>query len=82
MDKAILVINMPSCCRECFALDDDCDYPRCRITNEQKGYTFRTGEQKMDKCPLKPIPEKRLEWFDDSDYERGYNDCLHEIIDD
>ena len=58
MDKAILVIDMPSCCYECFALDDNGDYPRCRITDEQSGYKFRTREQKMDKCPLKPMPKK------------------------
>ena len=58
MSKAILVIDMPSCCYECFALDDNGDYPRCRITDEQRGYKFKTREQKMDKCPLKPVPEK------------------------
>lgn len=58
MDKAILVIDMPSCCDECFALDEYGDYPVCRITQEQRGYTFRTREQKMSKCPLQPAPEK------------------------
>jgi hypothetical protein len=58
MNKAILVIDMPKCCDECFALDDNGDYPFCLITGECRGYTFRTREQKMDKCPLKPAPEK------------------------
>ena len=58
MNKAILVIDMPNCCDKCFALDDNGDYPKCIITGETKGYTFRTREQKMDKCPLKPMPEK------------------------
>lgn len=58
MSKAILMIDMPSCCNECFALDDNGDYPVCLITQEQRGYTFRTREQKMDGCPLRPAPEK------------------------
>lgn len=58
MDKAILVIDMPNCCNECFALDDNGNYYTCLITQEQKGFRFKAREQKMDKCPLKPIPEK------------------------
>lgn len=58
MDKAILVIDMPSCCDECRFLDDNYDYPNCIVTGETRGYTFRTREQKMNKCPLKPVPRK------------------------
>lgn len=58
MDKAILIIDMPSCCNECRFLNDNYDYPVCLITQEQRGYTFRTREQKMDSCPLRPAPEK------------------------
>ena len=58
MDKAILVIDMPSCCSECKFLNDNYDYPECIVTGETKGYTFRTREQKMDKCPLRPAPKK------------------------
>ena len=58
MSKAILIIDMPSCCDECFALDDNGDYPFCLVTHEQRGYNFRTREQRMPKCPLRPAPEK------------------------
>ena len=44
--------KMPKCCDECWALDDNGDYPRCGITEEQRGYTFRTKENRMSKCPL------------------------------
>ncbi len=82
MSKAILVIDMPKCCSECKLLNDNYDYPECIITGETKGYTFRTREQKMDKCPLKPAPEEQLIWYDDesSDWERGYNNCVREIM--
>lgn len=78
MNKAILMIDMPSCCDECFALDDNGDYPVCLITQEQRGYTFRTREQKMDRCPLKPIANK-VEVFMD-DWAEGCNVCLEDIL--
>ena len=78
MNKAILIIDMPSCCDECFALNDNGDYPFCLITQEQRGYNFRTREQKMSKCPLKPAPEKKEVLRDDcSD---GYNACLEDVL--
>ena len=52
MDKAILIMDMPSCCEECFALDFHGDYPRCIITDEQRGYNFNTHLQRMPHCPL------------------------------
>lgn len=85
MSKAILVIDMPSCCDECFALDEYGDYPRCRITGEQRGYTFRTRELKMSKCPLKPLPEKMKGndsiYYTWGEYEDGWNNCIDSLID-
>ena len=49
-------MEMPSNCDKCWALDEQGDYPRCRITEEQRGYNFRTREKRMDKCPLAPVP--------------------------
>ena len=85
MNKAILVIDMPNCCDECFALDDSGDYPFCLITQEQRGYTFRTREQKMDKCPLRPVPEKLCVGIDDvldcvNDFSYGWNACVNKIL--
>lgn len=80
MSKAILVTDMPKCCAECFALDDNGDYPFCLITQEQRGYTFRTREQKMDRCPFKPLPEKIC--GNDPIYEDGWNNCIDILTDD
>ena len=44
-------------CDECWALDDNYDYPRCRITDEQRGYNFNCRERRMDRCPLVPVPD-------------------------
>lgn len=84
MSKAILVIDMPSCCDECFALDYSGDYPVCLVTQEQRGYTFRTGEQRMNKCPLKKVPEKDTrddlldEYYDG--FTDGWNACIDHIL--
>ena len=43
---------MPKCCDECFALDDNGDYPFCLISQEQRGYTFPIREKRMPNCPL------------------------------
>lgn len=46
-------MKLPSCCDECFALDDHGDYPYCRISHDQRGYTFNTRENRMPSCPMK-----------------------------
>ena len=49
-------MTMPKNCDNCWALDDYGDYPRCRITDEQRGYSFPVREKRMDKCPLVELP--------------------------
>ena len=51
-DVVIRGMEMPSSCDMCWALDDCGDYPRCRITEEQRGYNFQIREKRMDNCPL------------------------------
>ena len=92
MNKAILTIDMPNCCGECFALDDSGDYPFCLITQEQRGYTFKIREQKMDKCPLKSVPEKRPQpqyqgngvfgyrTAMEHEHARGWNECIDYFV--
>lgn len=49
-------MDMPTSCGMCWSLDDYGDYPRCRITEEQRGYNFPIREKRMDKCPISPVP--------------------------
>ena len=56
MSILIKGMEMPKNCYTCWALDDYGDYPRCRITEEQRGYNFQIREKRMDKCPLVPVP--------------------------
>lgn len=56
-------IQMPKCCDECFALDDNGDYPFCLISHDQRGYNFNTRERRMPTCPLKELKD---DGFDES----------------
>lgn len=83
MDKAIVVIDMPKICGECpMCIDDEYD-----LTHEcclkYKGYVDK--KHRPTWCPLKIIPEKYdtdkpyiLDF--NEDYERGYNACVDEIL--
>lgn len=54
----ILKMEMPKSCHLCPMLDDDGDYPTCRITNSSQGYNFNTREKRMDNCPIIDIQEE------------------------
>lgn len=56
MSVIIRSTEMPNCCYMCWALDDCGDYPRCRITQEQRGYNFPVRDKRMDTCPLIELP--------------------------
>ncbi len=54
----MVVINgmdMPKCCYECPILDDNGDYPYCRIKQVSRGYNFNTRIKRMEECPLVDI---------------------------
>ena len=55
-DILIKNMEMPTCCDDCFALDDSGDYPCCLISHDQRGYTFRTDIRTMPSCPLIEVP--------------------------
>ena len=69
--------SIPDCCDRCVHLDDGGDYPRCRITDEQKGYRFNTRNNVMNHCPLVSLPSKHGRLID-ADYLAG---VLQETID-
>ena len=58
MSECIVRMEMPGSCWDCPCLDDYGDYPRCRISNEQRGYNFPIHEKRMPGCPItQPLPE-------------------------
>lgn len=89
MDKVILVMNDPMFCCNCplarmrfnrggyvcaiaRQTDKDCYWEKVDMDSETK----------PDWCPLQPAPKEQEIWFDDerNDWERGYNNCLREIV--
>lgn len=86
MDKAILVIDMPNCCNECKIRFDDeySNWCPCKNPEENGVWKYVENGTKPDWCPLKQLPEHKLIWQYEAadDYERGYNACLDEILDD
>ena len=59
--KAILVIEMPSKCRDCQFYyqthDENDDYvSKCEVLNDM---TIDGFVDKYSECPLRPVPEKR-----------------------
>lgn len=75
-------MEMPKSCDMCWALDDYGDYPRCRITEEQRGYNFPIREKRMDDCPFIPVPEHgRLIDADELEYEEAYLNGHYELGD-
>ena len=52
MNEVIVRMEMPESCDLCPCLDDYGDYPRCRISNEQRGYNFPIHEKRMPNCPI------------------------------
>ena len=88
MDKAILVIDMPSCCNECPLVygNDISDW--CLPMGNFNGdvYSHITNNTKPDWCPLKPRPRMKFTYVNHDDiatatYNNGWNDCLGKILD-
>ena len=73
--KAILVIDeMPSSCMMCEIRWS------CKVWNKWKGYSDR-----LDGCPLKPLPEKKVSFYDIDihEYDKsvdGWNACIDAIL--
>ena len=76
MDKAILVIDMPSSCEEC-PVRSFVGYGKWCAGHEDT--SISSYPIKPDWCPMIEIP-KHIIYFGEDDYAEGYNDCLDEIL--
>lgn len=81
MSKSILVIDEPSNCKGCplhrFVLDEVLNewFVSCQLD------TFIDEDEKRpSKCPLRPLPKKRLDTL--SLVATGWNECLDAITGD
>ena len=86
MNKAILVIDMPSCCNECSLMcKDEYSYycpVKCEENKTDLYDNYIMFYRKPDWCPLKPAPKTQKMWCDDEmdAWIRGYNNCVREIL--
>lgn len=85
MSKAILVMDMPSCCDECPLCYDSYGEINFCSAQDRSVSDFHIGEVQVW-CPLKPVPEKmegydsiRYQW---GEYEDGWNHCIDYILGD
>ena len=81
MNKAILVIDMPDSCDKCPLFHGFYTDMTCGANHYGINYPY-PKDFRQDWCPLQPAPEEQLIWYEDgrSDWERGYNNCLREIV--
>ena len=92
MSILIKDMQMPTCCDNCWALDDYGDYPRCRITEEQRGYNFPIREKRMDTCPIVELPphgrlidadaadsQYKADFTDLTDFQCGWNAAMRYV---
>lgn len=84
MGKAILVIDMPDKCWKCPIC---ASYQVSAFSNREYWCTANENEdvdpdKKPDWCPLQPAPKEQEVWYgdDSSDWDKGYNACLREIV--
>lgn len=74
MSKAILLMDMPTCCGECSILE------YCHNNDGKSDMSIRQSW-----CPLREVPERKDETWDimnmeDCYYNDGWNDCINEIL--
>lgn len=84
MNKAILVIDMPSCCNECsLMVQDEYSYfcpVKCDENKTDLYDNYIMLHRKPNWCPLNPVPQKlgfREEYPDD--FSCGWNACINKI---
>lgn len=77
MSECVVRMEMPKSCWDCPCFDDYGDYPRCEITNEQRGYNFPIHEKRMPNCPiLCSLPKGHGRLVDADVFEKDVSDAL------
>jgi len=92
MSRAIIVLDeMPADCYDCpmsrmfegsdfDSFDLICNAEKMKNKFKTIVIDYERG-QKPSWCPIKPMPERKIEWDEDepSYYAMGWNECLEEI---
>lgn len=79
MAKAVLVMDMPECCNDCYAMNMSLSGRFCRAAEE----SLPVKAERPDWCPLRELPEKKelyLSINNQKGYCDGWNACLDKIL--
>lgn len=84
MNKAILVLDMPNCCNECYLMVEDEYSYYCPIKCEENKTDLYDNyimfHRKPYWCPLQKIPKKKEYYIGCSEYTEGCVDGWNECI--
>lgn len=92
MSKAILVIDMPSCCEKCRLINSHYDNDYGWQTYCGADYHRIREKNKKYFCPLKEMPQKKIKLkgrgkdhceyslLEQLEYKKGWNDCLDTLL--
>lgn len=77
MAKAVLVMDMPEDCNDCYAMYVSLSERFCRATEEN----LSAKAERPDWCPLRELPERsdHPEHCDNGRFDAGWNACLDAI---
>ena len=79
MAKAVLVMDMPDRCNDCYAVHMSQNGKFCRAAEE----SLPVKAERPDWCPLRELPEKKelyLSINNQKGYCDGWNACLDKIL--
>lgn len=77
MAKAVLIMDMPEDCNDCYAMYVSLSERFCRATEEN----LSAKAERTDWCPLRKLPERsdHPEHCDNGRFDAGWNGCLDVI---
>ena len=79
MSKKVLVIDDPKTCRYCPAcghMKENCKAVRRMFADSAQPLIMHSDNYKPTWCPLKDLPEYKMDWSSEQSYESGWNDVL------
>lgn len=79
MAKAILIMDMPDYCNDCYAVHMSQNGKFCRAAKKH----LQPKAERPDWCPLRELPEKKelyLSINNQKGYCDGWNACLDKIL--
>lgn len=84
-NKVVLVMDAPKNCGSCPCVDSVdgistwCSVTHVTLSKSMEILISRGVEFRPSSCPLKDMPEYKMDWSGEHSYESGFNDALDAI---